>query len=111
MDPVLSAVAHPTRRRVVEVLLQGGSLKQIEIADRLELLEGSLSKQMAILTRAGLVERPSARGPWSLPYPAETLRLLQAAADLDEVITASRAARSHDTAQRLRSFPDATGRA
>ena len=50
-----SALAEPTRLRIVE-LLAGGSMTVGEIADRLSLRQPQASKHLRVLLNAGLVE-------------------------------------------------------
>lgn len=51
----LSALADPTRRRVVE-LLQGGPLRAGELADRTGMSHPAMSRHLKILLQRGLVE-------------------------------------------------------
>lgn len=101
MESVLDALGHPVRRRAVEVLLQHGPARQEVLRSRLEAQGGTLSKHMRPLLASGLVARPTPRGECQLTNPVDTLRLLKAAAELDEAIALQRAAEASDASQRL----------
>src|SRR3954465_14413638 len=55
-EDVFRAVADPTRRATLEVLRQAGELPVSEIADRLDVGLPMLSRHLAVLRGAGLVE-------------------------------------------------------
>ena len=56
VDELWSAVADPTRRRVIEVLLDRGEATATLLADELPVTRQAVAKQLAVLDRAGLVE-------------------------------------------------------
>ena len=55
-DELLSAVADPTRRRVLDVLLGRGEATATMLAGELPVTRQAVAKQLAVLDRAGLVE-------------------------------------------------------
>ena len=55
IDPVLHALAEPSRRRVVE-LLGGGPLRASELASRVGLERNAMSRHLGVLRESGLVE-------------------------------------------------------
>ena len=76
LDRALRAIAHPTRRRILLVLKEGGESqtpapKHIhapclcggDIEERIRLSQPTISHHMAILSKAGLVEA-SKHGQW-----------------------------------------------
>jgi DNA-binding transcriptional ArsR family regulator len=102
MDSLLDTLGHPVRLRVVELLLHDGELTQKSVLDRLEeTREGSLSKHMKELLASGVVVRDTPRGPCRVPHRDLTLRLLQAASELDLAITAGRADEALERSRRL----------
>jgi DNA-binding transcriptional ArsR family regulator len=60
VDAVLSALADPTRRRVVE-LLGGGPRRAGELAEQAQLSAPAMSRHLRVLLRAGVVV--DQRGP------------------------------------------------
>lgn len=75
LDRVLHAIADPTRRRILQVLKDGGAkiaapstvhghcLCGGEIEERIRLSQPTVSHHMGILTKAGLVEATK-HGQW-----------------------------------------------
>jgi ArsR family transcriptional regulator, cadmium/lead-responsive transcriptional repressor len=55
-DELLSAVADPARRRVLDVLLDHGEATATTLAGELPVTRQAVAKQLAVLDRAGLVE-------------------------------------------------------
>jgi DNA-binding transcriptional ArsR family regulator len=55
-DELLAAVADPTRRRVLDVLLVRGDGTATTLAGELPVTRQAVAKQLAVLDRAGLVE-------------------------------------------------------
>jgi DNA-binding transcriptional ArsR family regulator len=55
-DELLSAVADPTRRRVLNVLLDRGEATATMVAGELPVTRQAVAKQLAVLNRAGLVK-------------------------------------------------------
>jgi DNA-binding transcriptional ArsR family regulator len=58
MDSVFVALAHPTRRRILE-LLKRGSMSAGELAERFEVSKPTMSGHFAKLKAAGLVQAES----------------------------------------------------
>jgi DNA-binding transcriptional ArsR family regulator len=56
VDELWSAVADPTRRRVLDILLDRGEATATIVADGLPVTRQAVSKHLAVLDRAGLVE-------------------------------------------------------
>jgi DNA-binding transcriptional ArsR family regulator len=56
LDELWSAVADPTRRRVVDVLLDRGEATATILAGELPVTRQAVVKQLGVLSRAGLVE-------------------------------------------------------
>ena len=54
LDRTFTALADPTRRRVVE-LLRGGALRAGELAEALSMSPPAMSRHLRVLRRAGLV--------------------------------------------------------
>lgn len=55
VDEVLTALANPTRRRVLELLLEHGRLPVRALAARFEMTRPSVSEHLRVLRKAGLV--------------------------------------------------------
>ncbi|WP_394664204.1 ArsR/SmtB family transcription factor [uncultured Sphingomonas sp.] len=55
MDPVFEALAHPTRRRILE-MLRGGGLSAGVIADAFDVSRPTMSAHFAKLKAAGLIQ-------------------------------------------------------
>jgi DNA-binding transcriptional ArsR family regulator len=55
-DPQWAAVADPTRRRLLDVLLARREATATTLADELPVTRQAVAKQLAVLDRAGLVE-------------------------------------------------------
>lgn len=55
MRDVYSAVADPTRRRLIELLAAGGELSLHELTGHFEMGRTAVSKHLAVLKEAGLV--------------------------------------------------------
>jgi DNA-binding transcriptional ArsR family regulator len=56
LDELWSAVADPTRRRVLDVILAQGEATATTVAGELPVSRQAVAKQLAVLDRAGLVE-------------------------------------------------------
>ena len=56
LDELWSAVADPTRRRVLDLLLDRGEATATTLAGELPVTRQAVVKQLAVLDRAGLVE-------------------------------------------------------
>jgi ArsR family transcriptional regulator, cadmium/lead-responsive transcriptional repressor len=56
LDELWSAVADPTRRRVLDVILARGEASATTVAGELPVTRQAVAKQLAVLDRAGLVK-------------------------------------------------------
>jgi DNA-binding transcriptional ArsR family regulator len=56
-DQLWSAIAEPSRRRVVDLLLSGGEATASELAERVPFTRQAVSKHLLVLEEAGLVSR------------------------------------------------------
>jgi DNA-binding transcriptional ArsR family regulator len=56
VDELLTAVADPTRRRVLDLLLETDDATATALAGELPVTRQAVVKQLAVLNRAGLVE-------------------------------------------------------
>jgi ArsR family transcriptional regulator, cadmium/lead-responsive transcriptional repressor len=56
VDELWSAVADPTRRRVVDVILDRGEATATTVAGELPVTRQAVAKHLAVLDRVGLVE-------------------------------------------------------
>jgi ArsR family transcriptional regulator, cadmium/lead-responsive transcriptional repressor len=56
IDELWSAIADPTRRRVLDVLLSRGEATATTVAGELPVTRQAVAKHLAVLDRAGLVE-------------------------------------------------------
>jgi DNA-binding transcriptional ArsR family regulator len=55
-DELWAAVAEPTRRRLLDILLTRGEATATSLADELPVTRQAVAKHLAVLDRAGLVE-------------------------------------------------------
>src|SRR5687768_1973108 len=55
ISDAFSAVAEPRRRRIIDVLARGGASPVGDLVHRLRLPQPAVSKQLAVLRRAGVV--------------------------------------------------------
>ncbi|MFL5846478.1 MAG: ArsR/SmtB family transcription factor [Solirubrobacteraceae bacterium] len=62
LDDVFFALADPTRRQVVETLLQEGDTSVPVLTGRLPMSRQAVAKHLAALGEAGLVERAPGKG-------------------------------------------------
>ncbi|MCW2989651.1 MAG: transcriptional regulator [Solirubrobacterales bacterium] len=62
LDDVFFALADPTRRQVVETLLQEGDTSVPVLTGRLPMTRQAVAKHLAALGEAGLVERSPGKG-------------------------------------------------
>jgi ArsR family transcriptional regulator, cadmium/lead-responsive transcriptional repressor len=56
VDDLWAAIADPTRRRMLDVLLDRGEATATTLAGELPVTRQAVAKQLAVLDRAGLVE-------------------------------------------------------
>src|SRR3954467_1094143 len=73
VDELWSAVGDPTRRRVLEVILDRGEATATTVAGELPVTRQAIAKHLAVLDRAGLVE--STRRGRELRYAIRPQRL------------------------------------
>lgn len=106
MDRLLKALTDPTRFRVLTLLLED-ELTQKELRDKLGLDKATVSGHVDTLLMSGLVGRRSARGKCYVVRPKETLPILQAIADLGELIARDDALAASQLVERLRGLPSA----
>ena len=57
MDAVFEALAHPMRRRIVDVLKREGELPAGDLSSRFELPKPTMSHHLGVLLAAGLIDR------------------------------------------------------
>ena len=55
-EALVAAVTEPTRRQMLDLLLERGESTATTLADSLPITRQAVSKQLAVLTRVGLVE-------------------------------------------------------
>ena len=80
-----AAVADPTRRRILSDLLARGEASATTLAGDLPVTRQAVTKQLAVLDRAGLVERR--RRGREVNYSVRPVRLRAASRALAEVAT------------------------
>jgi DNA-binding transcriptional ArsR family regulator len=57
LDQIFTALADPTRRQMVQRLAHGQEITASALADELPMTRQAVAKHLAVLDRAGLVER------------------------------------------------------
>ena len=82
-DELWSAIADPSRRRVLDLLVSHGEVSASWLAERVPFSRQAVSKHLTVLERAGLVSRRK-QGREVL-YQVETDRLGQAAQAMTEL--------------------------
>jgi DNA-binding transcriptional ArsR family regulator len=82
-DELWSAVADPTRRRVLDVLLDRGEATATTVAGELPVTRQAVTKHLVVLDRAGLVE--GRRRGREVRYAVRPERLGAAARSMAEV--------------------------
>jgi DNA-binding transcriptional ArsR family regulator len=82
-DELWSAVGDPTRRRVLDVLVDRGEATATTLAGELPVTRQAVTKQLAVLHRAGLVE--GRRQGREVRYAVQQQRLGVAARSMAEV--------------------------
>jgi predicted transcriptional regulator len=104
MEDLLRALSCDRRMIILKVLLSQGPCTSAELRTVLGLpatQRGTLSKDLTVLHRRGLLQREGER--FSPSIPRETAGALEALALLDRELTARQAARSEESARKLRS--------
>lgn len=81
-DDLWSAIGDPTRRRLLDLLVQGSGTATT-LSDRLPMTRQAVAKHLAVLDRAGLVHStPAGR---ERHYEVDAAQLARAIAQLSEV--------------------------
>jgi DNA-binding transcriptional ArsR family regulator len=83
VDELLSAVGDPTRRRVLDVLLDRGAATATALAADLPVTRQAVAKHLAVLDRAGLVE--GTRQGREVRYAIRPQRLVAATRSMAQV--------------------------
>ena len=100
-DELWSAIADPSRRRVLDLVISNGEVSASWLAGRVPFSRQAVSKHMVVLERAGLVRRRK-QGREVL-YQVQAGRLDQATRAMAQLARAmGPAARHHQTACRSR---------
>jgi DNA-binding transcriptional ArsR family regulator len=84
-DELWSAISDPTRRRMVAAILDQGEATATSLAAELPVTRQAVTKQLAVLDRAGLVE--SRRSGREVRYAIRPQRLSAATRSLAQVAT------------------------
>jgi ArsR family transcriptional regulator, cadmium/lead-responsive transcriptional repressor len=96
-DRLWSAIAEPSRRRVLDLLVGGGEATASALAERVPFTRQAVSKHLVVLEEAGLVSRRKVGR--DVLFRVESLRLDQATRAMAEVV--SRWDRRLDSIKRL----------
>jgi len=83
VDELWSAVADPTRRRVLDVLLERGEATATVLAGELPVTRQAVTKHLAVLDRAGLVQ--GRRHGREMRYAVRPQRLVAATRSMAQV--------------------------
>jgi ArsR family transcriptional regulator, cadmium/lead-responsive transcriptional repressor len=75
-DQLWSAIAEPSRRRVLDLLVGSGEASASELAEQVPFSRQAVSKHLVVLEEAGLVSRR--KHGREVLYRVETVRLAQA---------------------------------
>jgi DNA-binding transcriptional ArsR family regulator len=86
LDELWSAVADPTRRRMLDALLDRGEATATVLAGQLPVTRQAVAKHLAVLDRAGLVE--GTRRGREVRYAIRPQRLAAASSALTQVAAA-----------------------
>jgi DNA-binding transcriptional ArsR family regulator len=82
-DQLVAAVTEPTRRQMLDLLLERGESTATVLADKLPISRQAVSKHLAVFTRVGLVE--GEKSGREMRYRLNVERLDQAARSLGEL--------------------------
>jgi len=85
-ETLVAAVTEPTRRQMLDLLLEHGESTATSLADSLPITRQAVSKHLAVLTRVGLVE--SEKSGRELRYRLNVERLDRATKSLGELAEA-----------------------
>jgi len=83
VDALVAAVTEPTRRQMLDLLLERGESTATVLADKLPISRQAVSKHLAVFTRVGLVE--GEKSGREMRYRLNVERLDQAARSLGEL--------------------------
>lgn len=83
LDELWAAIGDPTRRRVVDVLLDRGAATATAVAGELPVTRQAVAKHLAVLDRAGLVE--ARRHGREVRYAIRPQRLVAATRSMAQV--------------------------
>jgi DNA-binding transcriptional ArsR family regulator len=83
-EPLVSAVTEPTRRQMLDLLLERGESTATALADSLPISRQAVSKHLAVLTRVGLVA--GEKSGREVRYRLNVERLDQATRSLGELV-------------------------
>jgi DNA-binding transcriptional ArsR family regulator len=96
-DQLWSAIADPSRRRVLDLLVRGGEASASNLADQVPFSRQAVMKHLAVLEEAGLISRR--KSGREVLYQVEAARLDQATRAMAEL--ASQWDRRLDAIKRL----------
>jgi ArsR family transcriptional regulator, cadmium/lead-responsive transcriptional repressor len=82
-DALVAAVTEPTRRQMLDLLLERGESTATVLADKLPISRQAVTKHLAVFTRVGLVE--GEKSGREMRYRLNVERLDQAARSLGEL--------------------------
>jgi DNA-binding transcriptional ArsR family regulator len=82
-DDLWSAVGDPTRRRMLDLLLDGGSGTATSLSERLPVTRQAVAKHLVVLDRVGLVHATTAGR--ERQFRVDQAQLARAVAQLNEV--------------------------
>jgi DNA-binding transcriptional ArsR family regulator len=85
-DALVAAVTEPTRRQMLDLLLERGESTATALADRLPITRQAVSKHLAVLTRVGLVT--GVKSGREMRYRLNVERLDRATRSLGELAAA-----------------------
>jgi DNA-binding transcriptional ArsR family regulator len=85
-DRLWSAIGDPTRRRVLDLLLEDGEATATSLSERLPVTRQAVSKHLAVLDRAGLVYGTAAGR--EMRYRIDNAQFARAVSQLASVGTA-----------------------
>jgi DNA-binding transcriptional ArsR family regulator len=106
-DQLWSAIADPSRRRVLDLLVQGGEASASSLADQVPFSRQAVSKHLVVLEEVGLISRRKLGR--EVLYRVEAARLDQATRAMAEL--ASRWDRRLDAVKRLAEAAHAAAKA
>lgn len=83
-DRLWSAIADPSRRRVLDLLVRGGEASATALADQVPFSRQAVSKHLVVLEQAGLISRRKLGR--EVLYQVEAVRLDQATRAMAELV-------------------------